>query len=249
MKIDNGMPPPTLVQGTTLQADALPNDSRLARPDAQAAQQALTPAAIYHGQEPYSAPSNGPRSNIEVYAEVLDTDLEARQASQVFQMITWDLGKATGDLRYAYEASLKQLHPALVAKDWGFSVSNGQITLSEGADKLTEGERQAIRQAFSDNGIESFSRSVADTMITAIEYERNGGRNDVSNSIGQYDVTQKNFGDIVDLREYLESHAEGGKYGRDVIDPTDYSRLYRITGGFAMMEQIAAKAVARYAKA
>ncbi len=79
-------------------------------------------------------------------------------------------------------------------------------------------------------------------MITAIEYERNGGDNDVSNNIGRYDVTQANFGDIVDLRVYLESHAAGGKYGRNVIDPSNYRRLYRMTGGLAMMEQIAARA-------
>ena len=239
MKIHDG--PPLLAQ-------ALPSGSRVTKSSVTESPSALTPAAIYHGSEPYSAAPTGSPRNIEVYARVIATEEEQRQYLEVAMLLAWDLGDATGDLKHAYEAALKELSPELAAKDWGFSIANGQLVLSEGSDKLTEAEIDSIHKALSGSGVDLAARTVADTTIKALEYDRNYGDDNVSNGIGRFDVSRENFADIVDLRAYLNTHAPGGKYGQDVKDQSDYRGLYRMTGGHAMMDQIAARAVPRFAR-
>ncbi len=56
-------------------------------------------------------------------------------------------------------------------------------------------------------------------MIQALELDR--GPAGVSNSIGRFDVSQENFGNIVDLRVYLERHKSGAAYTR----PEDFGLI------------------------
>jgi hypothetical protein len=83
-------------------------------------------------------------------------------------------------------------------------------------------------------------------VITALRYDREWGADDVTNGIGRFDVSEKNFGDIVNLRAYLDDFGPKGRYGHDLIDPTDYETLYWV-GGRPMMEMIAARAEPRFA--
>jgi hypothetical protein len=53
-------------------------------------------------------------------------------------------------------------------------------------------------------------------MIQALESDR--GLAGISNSIGRFDVFQNNFGNIVDLRAYLEAHKSGEAYDLNSID-------------------------------
>ena len=232
---------------TPLLTQGLQGASRVAKADATESSPA-TPAAIYHGSEPYSAPSTGFPSDIEVYARALATEQEQRQYMEVFTMMNWDLGNVSGDLRQAYEAALGELPPELAAKDWSFSIANDQLVVSEGSDRLSEQEIASIRDAFGNRGVDLAARTVADLTITALEYDRNWGDDNVTGGIGRYDLNRENFADIVDLRAYLDSHGPDGPFGQNVREPTDYQRLYRITGAIAMMDQIATRAVARFAK-
>lgn len=70
---------------------------------------------------------------------------------------------------------------------------------------------------------------------------------DVSILIGRFDVSQENFGEIIDLRAYLEAHEPGGDYDLSPIDPSDHKSLFAF-GGRALMDLISAKSPIGYAK-
>jgi hypothetical protein len=190
---------------------------------------------------------------------------EAADARMIEMMQTLSTGVATAsaELKRTYDMAMESLSPDLQEKDWGFSVSNGSLNFSEGSDALSTDDRTALKEAFSVSDVEYQANQVASTMIRALELNR--GPAGVSNGIGRFDVSQENFGDIVDLRSvrrqlscpvilivaehrsYLQVHEPGGSYDMKTIDPTDYKSRF-FDGGRALMDQISANASVGYAK-
>jgi hypothetical protein len=151
------------------------------------------------------------------------------------------IGPPSGGLRWAYDAALSRLSPELRAKDWGFSVSDGHLVLTTGADPLSDAETAAILGAFQEAGVQEAANAVADVIVQAIEEDRYWLHRYLGKGIGFYDVSTRNFGDIVDLRTYMEDFREGNRYDPHLVDPTNYACGYGM-GGFAIMEQIATRA-------
>lgn len=159
-------------------------------------------------------------------------------------MFTSKLGAASGDLKVAYEDALSQLPPTIKGKDWGFSVNqHNQIVILEGSDKLSDTEQEIILSVFAKASVGQAAGAVADIVERMLELERMP--KGVSNGFGRFDVSRTNFHEVVDLRTYLNSHGPGGPYGQHRVDPFDYAGLF-FTGGYAMMEQISAKAEETY---
>jgi hypothetical protein len=216
--------------------------------------QALDPAAttvsadVYHGSDGATSQRLLGQSGVAVYAQVLNGGLDEKTAWSVDELMSNDLGKASGNLRYRYEDALTKLSPQLQHKDWRFSVSDGQLVFSEGKDKLSEQDRTNLRNAFTASGVATAASQVANTVVKAIDIQRKWGLDSTTSAgIGKYDVTTSNFSDIVDLRSYLTSQGPGQKYDLALTNPKDYSLLYDVAGGRAMMDQIAAKAIPKYA--
>jgi hypothetical protein len=86
---------------------------------------------------------------------------------------------------------------------------------------------------------------VASTMMRALELNR--GPAGVSNGVGRFDVSNGSFGDIVNLRFYLQLYEPGGIYDRKPIDPTDYNSQFSF-GGRSSMDQISANAAVGYSR-
>lgn len=224
-------------------------DSRPNAQPAPAAKQAMpvaetlpTPAAIYHGSQVEGPSRLKGLENVKLYSRTFDPAVARKMSIEKMDLWIRGLGEVSGDLRRGYDEAVSKLSPELLKKDWGFSVREGRLVLIEGRDRLSEAERSALISALA--GLESLANDVANTVIRLLELDR--GMDGVSKSIGRFDVSQQNFADIVDLRAYLLSHGPDAKYGRHATNPTDYANLYA-TGGYAMMDQIAAKAVARFA--
>jgi hypothetical protein len=205
-----------------------------------------TPAAVYHGSQRYTATNPLNETGVTVYARLLCTPEEEANRDQIMTLLTTGLASASANLRRASDAAMALLPPELLEKDWGFSVLDGELILIQGKDILSDEDRAALHAAFDRTAVEEASRQVADTIITALKYDREWGADDVTLGIGRFDVSEKNFGDIVDLRAYLDEFGAEGRYGKNLIDPTDYESLYFV-GGYAMMEMIAARAEPRFA--
>ncbi|ROU00687.1 hypothetical protein EB809_06100 [Marinobacter sp. R17] len=222
-------------------------DARIVResPIQTSADKNERPSVVYHGLESSSLPdAGGVVTN--VYEASTETNEEANaRLSGVVRLLSKDLGNASANLKYSYDAALESLSPDLAEKDWGFSISGGELTVTAGSDALSEQETDSIREALLSAGVEYGAGRVSSTVIEAVQLDR--GPAGVSNGIGRYDVSEENFGDVVDLRQYLQSHAPGGRYGQHRVDPSDIAGLF-YTGGQAMMDQIVAKAEESFAR-
>jgi len=203
------------------------------------------PSVIYHGAKENSLDTGG--FVIDKIYKMPQESHEATNARLDEMMVALSTGVATASagLKRSFDTAMESLSPDLQEKDWGFSVSNGSLEFSEGSDALTTEERATLKSAFSVADVEYQANQVASTMIRALELNR--GPAGVSNGIGRFDVSQGNFGDIVDLRSYLQVHEPGGSYDLNPIDPNDYESRFAY-GGRALMGQISANASAEYAK-
>ncbi len=82
------------------------------------------------------------------------------------------------------------------------------------------------------------ANAVADVAVKAIEDDRYWMYRHLGSGIGSYDISKKNFGDIVNLRKYREDYREGNRYDPHLRNPTDYALGYA-GGGYEIMEQFA----------
>ena len=208
----------------------------------QVAESSVTPAAIYH---PSPADGAEDMSTYEGPApEVWAFDLAAYEKADREMWDLWTGGFATtmGEMRYGYENALAKLSPELAAKDWGFSIRNEQLVIVAGDDSLSDQEIATLRKALSD--VEVPAQKLAADVVRYLELDR--GTDGVSKRLGRFDVSQENFDEIIDMRELLLSHGEDAKYGRGRLDPTNYHRLYGITAGYAIVDQILARAEERF---
>lgn len=204
------------------------------------------PSVVYHGSEDYSFLTGG-RDNVDVYIQSsFDPEVMAAQKTERFSLLTHGLAEASGNLRHSYDTAMESLSSDLQQKDWGFSISDGSLTLTAGRDELSSSEINSLNKAFAGAGVEYYASELASTMVRALELDR--GHDGVSNGIGRFDVTEGNFGEVVDLRSYLQSHGPQGTYGQAAKDPSDYRSLYFLTGGHALIDQISANATERYAR-
>jgi hypothetical protein len=238
MKIERAagsQPVQSLTRSTTVPAER--SSVRVAPTGSTPAQ----PAVIYHGTESPGGNSLLNKTGTRVYAQMLYTQQEWDEYMKVPLGMMWDIGAPSGDLRRAYDAALSHLSPELQAKDWGFSVSDGQLVVTRGSDHLSDDEIAAIHGALQGAGAEDAANAVADVAVKAIEEDRYWMYRHLGKGIGSYDVSTENFGDIVNLRTYMEDFREGNRYGLHLVNPTDYAQAYA-GGGAALMEQIEAGA-------
>jgi hypothetical protein len=205
-----------------------------------AATPASTPAAIYHPSAPDSASTLSGPGDINVYSWDPKLDENRRMRLETLRLWLHELPAVSVGLHSAYETATATLSPELSKKDWGFSVSNGELVILKGRDSLSDEELATLKLALA--AVTPAANGVADTAIRMIELDR--GTNGVSNSIGRFDVSTQNFADIVDLRKYLLAHGPDGKYNQ-ARDPSDLQSVYG-TGGWAIMDQVAANAAVRF---
>jgi len=200
-----------------------------------------TPAAIYHPSETDGS------ENLPTYdgpaPEVWAFDLAAYEKAdrEMWDLWTGGFGVTLGYMRYGYENALAKLSPELAAKDWGFSIRNEQLIVAAGDDPLSDQEIAALTKALSE--LDGPAQKLAADVVRYLELDR--GTDGVSKRLGRFDVSQKNFDEVIDMRELLLSHGEDAKYGRGSLDPTNYRRLY-VSAGYAIVDQILARAEVRF---
>jgi hypothetical protein len=202
---------------------------------------APTPAAIYHPSQNESASGLSGPGDINVYSWDPKLDENRKMLFETLQLWLHELPAVSAGLNSAFDTATATLSPELLKKDWGFSVSNGQLVILAGSDPLSDEELATLKLALAE--LTATANAVADTTTRMIELER--GTNGVSNGIGRFDVSTQNFADIVDLRKYLLAHGPNAKYNQ-ARDPSDLQSVYG-TGGWAIMDQIEVNAAVRFA--
>lgn len=208
----------------------------------QVAESPIAPAAVYHPSVT-DGPEHRPTyegSVLEVWA--FDSVAYEKADREMWDLWTGGFGDALGRMRYGYENALAKLPPELAAKDWGFSIRNQQLVIVAGDDPLSDQEVATLKKALSE--LDVAAQEFAASVVHYLELDR--GTDGVSKGLGRFDVSQNNFDKVIDLRELLLSHGEDAKYGRGSLDPTNYRRLYGMTAGYAIVDQIAARAEVRF---
>lgn len=201
---------------------------------------APAPAAIYHPAQKENASGLSGPVDIKVYSRDLKSDENRQMLIESMELWLHGLPAVSAGLRSAYDTATATLSPELLNKDWGFSVSNGQLVVLKGSDPLSDGELATLKLALAE--LAPAANAVAETTIRMLALDR--GTDGFSNGIGRFDVSAQNFGDIVDLRTHLLDHGPNGKYN-NARNPSDLKSVYG-TAGWAIMDQIVANAAERF---
>lgn len=158
-----------------------------------------------------------------------------------------ELAENSAPLKFAFDEAANALSPALMRKDWGFSVSNGELVILEGNDALSDSERTTIKDTLSEFGVDLFANHLASDFVDNLNDAR---RPHGESGILKYDLTEENFAEIIDLRAYLDTHAEGGRFAKRIEMLThkhDLESAFFLSGLEAMFEQMSARAEPKYA--
>ncbi len=73
-------------------------------------------------------------------------------------------------------------------------------------------ELASLHATFDNAGAEQAAVAVANVAVEAIEKDRYWMYRHLGSGYGVYDLSEKNFDDIIDLRQYMEDYREGGRY-------------------------------------
>ena len=202
-----------------------------------------TPAAIYHGGVRVSNEDLPTYDNTGMELWMFD-HVAWEKADDEMRQLWWGGGFSAplGEMRYGYEDALAKLSPELAAKDWGFSIRNENLVIVPGDDPLSTQEIATLKKALAD--LEMPAKTLAANVIRYLELDR--GTDGVSEGLGRFDVSQKNFDQVIDMRELLLSHGANAKYGRHAVEPDNYRKLYRAGAGHAITDQLVARAEERF---
>lgn len=187
-------------------------------------------ADVYHGSGAPASASLLAQSGVSAYTQLLNV-LATRQLYQnSADQLTNSLGNASAALQLAYYAAVSRLPTQLQQKDWGFSVSNGNLVFTQGKDGLSAQDRADLQKAFAGSNVEVAARQVA-AAITSIELRQKSAADSGSLAWGRFGVDETDFGDIVNLRAYVTATVPGGKYNPNATDPADHTRIPTLLGG------------------
>jgi hypothetical protein len=195
-------------------------------------------ADIYHSADDPVSKSLLAQSGVDSYVQILNVSEINEKYEKSVDLLTFGLGSTSMSLIEAYSAAVFQLSPELQQKDWGFSVSKGKLVFTAGDDELTKQDIAELRKAFDSVDVKGAANAVADTVIQAIELKREASTRPENLGWGRFKVDRENFGEIVDLRAYVNDIMPGGKYNMHSRDETNYGGLLKFVGWRAMVDQV-----------
>lgn len=137
-----------------------------------------------------------------------------------------------------FMSELKQEHPDLAEKDWGFSVnSDGALEVS---GNVTDDEKAYLEERL--NNYTIFVNLAQDIKNGFLDYAQieNGTPNGVTKEWGDYDVTNENFSSIIDLRQLMEGEKVKGYIKGYGAGPSEYLLSWDFFGNIG--QQLDAKA-------
>jgi hypothetical protein len=199
-------------------------------------------ADVYHGSNDPASANLLAQSGVNAYTTLTNLSPIIEKYDKAVNLLTVAMPTASARLQSAYHAAVSKLSTQLQQKDWGFSVSNGNLVFTQGKDKLSAQDVTALQRAFAGSNVASAADQVATTVVTSIELKRESGSASGNLGWGRFEVDKTNFSTIVDLRSFVTSIMPGGKYNMNANDPTSYGQVHGVLAPIAMLDLIAANA-------
>jgi hypothetical protein len=157
------------------------------------------------------APNVGPQRGIEVYLQLLNSLAADQLHEKSAALLTTGLRTASATLRSAFFEAVSRLPANLSARDWRFSVANGDLVFSPGQEELSAQDLAGLRLAFATSGVASAAKQVAMVIIQIVQMRRAGG-DPGSLAWVRFDVDETNFAERIDLRSYITASPPGNLY-------------------------------------
>jgi|GEM_PF-3651426 len=211
-------------------------------------QQIVMPSAVYHGSKEDSIAVYQGAADITLREGVFETEEDRLDRHAIIGSLPVEVAENSASLKFAFDAAAEAMSPELLSKDWGFSVTDGELVALQGHDDLSESERKTIFDTLSEFSVDVLSDALASNFVAGVNAIR--GPYETGRGIARYDITEQNFGEIVDLRDYLDSHAEDGKYSKKVsllTDENDMQSAFFLSGLEALYDQVSVRADPKYA--
>jgi hypothetical protein len=187
-------------------------------------------ADVYYGSGAPASPSLLSQSGVGAYIHLVNALASHASDEKSAAQLTNNLGNASTTLKSAYYEAVSRLPPQLQGKDWGFSVFNGKLVFTAGADGLTPQDFADLQKAFAATNAEAAANQLANA-LTSIDVRQNAGSDSTSLAWGRIQVDENNFSDVVNLRDYLTSSAPGGRYSPSAPAPETRPQIPNILGG------------------
>lgn len=197
-------------------------------------------ADVYHGADTPVSSTLLTQKGVGAYVQLLNALAGNELHQKSADVLTTNLQSASAALRLSYYDAASRLPPQLASKDWGFSVSNGNLVFTSNNDELFPHELTLLRIAFTGSNVEPAAKQLA-AVITSIEQMRKAGAESVSLAWAQFDVQEDNFADVVDLRTYVTSTVPGGNYHPNTPAPVNHSQIPPMLGGMDLRGLVTAR--------
>jgi hypothetical protein len=202
---------------------------------------AATSADVYHGSGNPASPNLLTQRGVGAYLQLLNALAGDELHEKSADLLTTGLRSASATLRSSYYAAMSRLPPGLVAKDWGFSVSDGRLIFIPHLDELSTQDLTDLSHAFGRSNVESAAKQVA-TIFTSMVQMRKAGAD--SRSLAwtrlDVDVDAVNVGDGIDLRSYVTTTAPGSLYHPNTA-AVSQSQIPPVLGGMDLRELVTAR--------
>ena len=197
-------------------------------------------ADVYYGSEAPTTASLLSHNGVGAYIQLINVLSSGSGEQKSADPLTNTLGNASAALKSSYSQAVATLPPALQAKDWGFSVANGQLVFVQGEDTLTPQDFVDLQKAFGTANVGTSANQLA-TALLSINALQKAGDDSASLAWGRVQVDENNFSDVVNLRSYVTDTPPGGKYAPPSPAETYRPEIPNILGGMDLRELVSAR--------
>lgn len=191
---------------------------------------------VYYGAEAPATASLLAQSGVGAYVQLVNVlssnEVNARSANA----LTQTLAAASTALKFAFTDAVSRLPVELQQKDWGFSISNGALVFTPGADELTPQDIVLLQKAFAAAEVELAAHQVA-TALGSIEARQKSGEDTgtLAWSRGESDT------DSLNLRTFVNDTAPGGRYQPNTNESPTAPQIPNMLGGMNLSGLASAK--------
>ncbi len=195
---------------------------------------------VYHGSTDPHSPTLLTQKGVGAYVQLLNVLAGNESHEKSVNSLTVRLQNASSALKMAYSEAVSGMPPRLAAKDWSFSVADGKLVFTAGRDVLSEQDVIDLHNAFVRPNVESPAKQLAAVIANIVEM-RKAGADSGSLAWARFDVSEDNFADAVDLRNYVTASAPGSHYHPGTANSVNHPQVPPTLGGMDLRELVTAR--------
>lgn len=190
---------------------------------------------VYYGAEAPATASLLAQSGVGAYVQLVNVLSTGESNTRVASALTQNLSTASAALKVAYTNAIAQLPTDLQQKDWGFSLSDGRLVFTPGADELTPQDVALLQKAFAAVEVDLAAHQVA-TALGSIEARQKSGEDTGTLAWTRNEADS----DSLNLRTFVTDTAPGSRYQPN-SEPTTPPQIPNLLGGMDLSGLATAK--------